>query len=190
MFIDVVPAQLDDFWPGVFVLGIGGNPRPPRGATGLVDWRLGGTISAMIKSGQITGAVGEQALVWSRKRASKIYLFGIGKRLPPQAEQTRKIAGQILSSLIKAGEKQAVLIPDPLLIGQGGKGAEGIFLEGLLIARRDNERKADEFRFIVPGGVAEAEEIHEGFRRAILRFGQNAEGVKLAMIQQQFALQA
>lgn len=190
MYIDIIAAPLDDFWPGVFVLGIGGNLRPPKGAPGLVDWRLGGAVSAMIQNGQVTGMVGEQTLVWSHKRRSKIYLFGLGKRLPPHNDQTRKIAGQILSSLLKAGERQVVLIPDPLLMGPGGQGSEGVFLEGLLIAREEGGHKADEFRFIVPAGVKEAEEAHEGFRRAILRLGQNAEGVKLSMNEQQIALQS
>jgi len=189
MYIDVIAAPLDDFWPGVFILGLGGNLRPPKGAPGLVDWRVGGAISAMIRNGKLSAGVGEQTLLWSHKRKSKIYLFGLGKRIPPHNDQTRKIAGQILSSLIKAGERQTVLIPDPLLTGPGGKGSEGVFLEGLLLAREEDGDKVGEFRFIVPAGTKEAEEVHEGFRRGILRLGQSAEGVKLSLMQGQFALQ-
>ena len=188
MFIDVISASLDDFWPGVFVLAIGGDLRPPRGMAGLVDWRLGGAISDMVLDGRLTGETAEQTLLWSERRKSKIYIFGIGNRLPPSHETTRKIAGQILLSVIKAGERQVVLIPDPILTVAGDRGAEGAFLEGIMESCAKAGDSAREFRFLVPGSPKETEEIHEAFRRAILRLGHKAEGVSLSRIEGQFAL--
>ena len=40
MRLEVVGAPMDDFFPGVFVLCIGSELKPPRGESGLLDWRL------------------------------------------------------------------------------------------------------------------------------------------------------
>ena len=190
MFVDVIEAPLDDFWPGVFAMGVGGDLRPPPGTPGLVDWRTAGALSAMIKSGQLTAESGEQALLWSDKRKSKIYLFGLGKRIPAQADIIRKAAAQAISVLTKAAEKSVVLIPDPFLTGAGGQGAEGPFLEGVVAACKNFGPACKDFRVVIPAMGAESQAIHEGFRKAILRLGHEAESVTINYITaKQFALQ-
>ena len=56
------------------------DERPPRGALGLVDWRLSGAVSRRITEGTITGRRGERVLVPVRPRLpfEKLFLFGLG----------------------------------------------------------------------------------------------------------------
>lgn len=181
LHIEIVGASLDDFWPGVFVMGLCGNIRPPKGSPGLVDWRTGGMVSELIKKGVITAAVSEQSLLWSQRRKSKIYVFGMGKRTPPAPDTTRKTAYQLVYSLYKAREQNAILIPDPLLGVSADKGTEFSFLEGAIDAL-NQYAEGEPIRFVVPCGAKESEEVHENFRRSILKLGEKAEPVKLTLI--------
>jgi len=56
------------------------NERPPKGHCGLVDWRLNGIISKLIKKGTLSGAFTEKVLITPTFRipSSKILLFGLG----------------------------------------------------------------------------------------------------------------
>jgi hypothetical protein len=56
--------------------------RPPHGVSGLVDWRLAGRVSRLIKTGFATGAVGEVVLIPGKPKLpfDKVVLFGCGER--------------------------------------------------------------------------------------------------------------
>ncbi len=55
--------------------------RPPQGVPGLVDWRLAGRLSALIKKGFASGRVGEVLLIPGKPKLpfDKVVLFGTGK---------------------------------------------------------------------------------------------------------------
>jgi hypothetical protein len=61
-------------------LGLFMDERPPRGACGLVDWRLNGLISREIAQGHISASFMEKTLIASPSRipVSKILLLGLG----------------------------------------------------------------------------------------------------------------
>lgn len=189
MHIDVISAPLDVFWPGVFAMGLGGLIRPPKEIPGLVDWRLGGKLSEMILEGKLTGESGESTMVWSEKRQSKVYIIGLGKRMPLSGDIARNMATLLVKRLILAREKRVLLLPNPILHGPGGKGAEGAFLEGVLAAIKETGRDCSNYHLIIPEVEKEASKIHEGFRKAILRVGMDAEGIHLSMIDSHLALQ-
>ena len=42
------------------------DERPPRGALGMVDWRLGGRVSSLLGAGRICGNRGETVLIPAR----------------------------------------------------------------------------------------------------------------------------
>ena len=44
------------------------DERPLRGAAGLCDWRLCGRLSAILRGGRVTGALGELTLLPARPR--------------------------------------------------------------------------------------------------------------------------
>lgn len=54
--------------------------RPPQGVAGLVDWRLAGRVSRLIRSGFATGQVGEVLLIPGKPKLpfDKVLLFGTG----------------------------------------------------------------------------------------------------------------
>ena len=52
--------------------------RPLRGAAGLLDWRMCGRLSAMLSSGKVTGAEGEQTLFPSAHRLPWRLVLALG----------------------------------------------------------------------------------------------------------------
>jgi hypothetical protein len=65
--ITFLPVDLHrwDHGPGgdVLVIPIWSDVRPLRGPAGLLDWRLCGKISQMIREGRVSGAAGEKLLL-------------------------------------------------------------------------------------------------------------------------------
>jgi hypothetical protein len=65
--VTFLPVDLHrwDRGPGgdVLVVPIWSDVRPLRGAVGLLDWRLCGKISQMIREGRVSGAAGEKLLL-------------------------------------------------------------------------------------------------------------------------------
>lgn len=61
-------------------VGIFSDQRPLRGASGLVDWRLGGFLSRQLQAGRVTGAAHELTLVPTNGRLSleKVVIVGLG----------------------------------------------------------------------------------------------------------------
>jgi hypothetical protein len=58
------------------------DERPVRGFAGLVDWRLGGRISALLKSGFLRGDLGETLIVPGKPHVpfEKVLVVGLGRR--------------------------------------------------------------------------------------------------------------
>jgi Cytosol aminopeptidase family, N-terminal domain len=90
-------------------LFIGEDERPLVGLAGLVDWRLAGRLSGMIRSGLLTGAPGEALLTpaGSRLAFEKLFLFGTGSARDPADLSARVLEG--LRRLSQAGVRDAAL---------------------------------------------------------------------------------
>jgi hypothetical protein len=58
------------------------DERPMRGFAGLLDWRLGGRLSALLATGFVTGEAGEKLLVPGKPHVpfEKVLLLGLGRR--------------------------------------------------------------------------------------------------------------
>src|SRR5271166_6559588 len=56
------------------------DQRPMGGLAGLLDWRLGGRLSALLKSGFVTGEKGEALLVPGKPHVpfEKVLMLGLG----------------------------------------------------------------------------------------------------------------
>jgi hypothetical protein len=72
--------RLDLTGTEVLVATLGSDERPPHGVAGLVDFRLAGRLSSLVRSGFATGALGEVLLVPGKPKLpfDKILLFGVG----------------------------------------------------------------------------------------------------------------
>lgn len=75
--------SLDALKTEVLCLTLFGDERPPRGALGLVDWRLCGRLSRLLAHGEFTGGF-EQALLMpppaGRIAAERLLIVGAGSR--------------------------------------------------------------------------------------------------------------
>ncbi len=74
--------RLDEANVELVACAIWSDERPMRGLAGLLDWRLGGRLSALLKSGFVTGEAGEALLVPGKPHVpfEKVLLLGLGAR--------------------------------------------------------------------------------------------------------------
>jgi hypothetical protein len=94
--------KLDLSGTEVLVAGLASDERPAHGVAGLVDWRLGGRVSRLVKSGFASGALGEVLLVPGKPKLpfDKVLLFGMGP-LASYSELTFRI---VLEKILKTLE--------------------------------------------------------------------------------------
>lgn len=71
---------LDTLEADTVILFVADDQRPPRGVTGLVDWRLAGALSRLSARGWLIGKEGELCLSPGRARlaGARLLLCGIG----------------------------------------------------------------------------------------------------------------
>ena len=100
---------LDEAQAEAVCLFVGEEERPLTGLAGLVDWRLAGRLSGMIRSGLLTGAPGEALLTppGARLPFEKLFLFGTGSSRDPAGLSARVI--EALRRLSQAGVRAAAL---------------------------------------------------------------------------------
>jgi len=81
-FLSPEPAQLHEANVELCVCSIWSDERPIRGFAGLLDWRLGGRLSAMLKSGFVLGDAREVLLVPGKPHVpfEKVLMMGLGPR--------------------------------------------------------------------------------------------------------------
>jgi len=85
------------------------DERPLTGLAGLVDWRLSGRLSRMIRAGLVIGAAGEALLTPPGMRLAfkKLFVFGLGSA-STEPELAARLA-DALRRLAQAGVKDAAL---------------------------------------------------------------------------------
>lgn len=76
------------------------DERPLRGAAGLLDWRLCGSLSSLLVSGRVSGRLGELTMVLGRSRLpfDKVVLVGQG----PGARFDAAVAGEVAGRVLEA----------------------------------------------------------------------------------------
>jgi hypothetical protein len=74
--------RLDEASVELCACTIWSDERPLRGLAGLVDWRLGGRLSALAQSGFVTGEKGEAVLLQGKPHVpfEKVLVLGLGAR--------------------------------------------------------------------------------------------------------------
>lgn len=78
------------------------DERPLRGAAGLLDWRLCGSLSRLLLDGRVDGARGEITLVLGRARLpfDKVILVGEG----PMGTFDALAAGEVAATIFEAAK--------------------------------------------------------------------------------------
>lgn len=81
-FVPPELRRLDDTTVELCACGIWRDERPPRGLAALLDWRLGGRLTALMKRDFVRGDLGEALLVPGRPHVpfEKLLLVGVGER--------------------------------------------------------------------------------------------------------------
>jgi Cytosol aminopeptidase family, N-terminal domain len=113
---------LDEAKAEALCLFVGEEERPLTGLAGLVDWRLSGRLSRMIRSGLLTGAPGEALLTppGSRLSFEKLFLFGTGSLRDAEALSSRLI--DAMHRLFQAGVREAALqLPAGIVADEGAR---------------------------------------------------------------------
>jgi hypothetical protein len=95
-----------DRGPGgdALVVPVWSDVRPLRGAAGLLDWRLCGRLSQMLRDGNISGAAGEKLLlatgrvVWQR-----VLAIGLGESVAFDEGAFRAVVDCCLDTLRRIG---------------------------------------------------------------------------------------
>jgi hypothetical protein len=91
-------------------LFVGEDERPLTGLAGLIDWRLSGRLSRLLKGGQLTGGAGEAVLTPPGLRLGfkKMFLFGIGPFGQPEERYVEQL-GAALDKLAQAGAEDVAM---------------------------------------------------------------------------------
>ncbi len=81
-FVPPELTRLDDASAELCACGIWSDERPVRGFAGLIDWRLAGRLSATLRSGFVTGQLGEALLIPAKPYLpfEKVLVVGLGPR--------------------------------------------------------------------------------------------------------------
>ena len=100
-------AALDGLEADGLVLFVAEDVRPLRGLGDLVDWRLCGAVSRVLKSGRFRGEPGEALLLPGAGRipVPRIFCFGVGKRADVTEPPFREAARRALSAVARAGSR-------------------------------------------------------------------------------------
>jgi hypothetical protein len=115
--ISFLPVDLGrwDNGPGgdAMVVPIWADVRPLRGAAGLVDWRLCGRLSQVLRDGRLEGTPGEKLLlVTNRIRWKRVLAIGVGDSNEFGGESFRRAVDCGLQALRGIGaSKVAIALP-------------------------------------------------------------------------------
>lgn len=110
-FIPPTLAKLDELDTEVLVATIHTDVRPARGVVGLCDFRMGGRISNLLRSGFVTGSWGEVVMVPGKPFLSfdKILLFGAGSLADLDVARCDELVKTFYERLAKLRARVAVV---------------------------------------------------------------------------------
>jgi len=110
-FLEPELRRLDGANVELCACSIWSDERPVRGFAGLLDWRLGGRISALLRSGFFRGDLGEALLVPGKPHVpfEKVLLVGLGEREAFGDERFRQGVLHIASALERLRIRRAVV---------------------------------------------------------------------------------
>jgi len=118
----------------LLVTGFFQDERPLKGTTGLIDWRLNGTISHLVKGGRMTGEWQETTLIPSHGRLIPplILFLGLGKVKDYSTLRLRDLFPRLFDTLrnLKSSKVCLSFPSDEKYNVDCGKSAE-VLLEGM-----------------------------------------------------------
>ncbi len=116
MILELTAAPADRVEADCLVAFLHADDRPPSGVAGLLDWRLNGALSRLLKDGWYRAAAGEALLIapGRRTRAPRLLVIGLGPRQEAGAGRLRSAGALALTKLVGLGiGRIAVGLPGP-----------------------------------------------------------------------------
>lgn len=103
--------RLDLAGTEVLIACLSEGQRPPQGVAGLVDWRMAGRISRLLKSDFADGRVGEVLLIPGKPKLpfDKVILFGCGRQDAFNETVFRSVVTSMLTTLEGLHVRSAVV---------------------------------------------------------------------------------
>lgn len=104
-------AALDEAGADLVACGVWQDLRPLRGLAGLLDWRLAGALSRLLRKDFLTGKAGETLLMPSHKRTAfpRLLLVGLGLRGEFGAEAFQAAFTRMRSAAAGVGARRSLL---------------------------------------------------------------------------------
>ena len=137
MRIETVNKKITDFTGDIIIINLFEEVRKPGGATGTIDKALGGIITKLVRSGELSGKLGETAIVhtFGKIKTDKVLIIGLGKAEDFNVERIRKAAGAAIKQARKAGVgKVGTIVHGAGIGGIEPKQAAQALTEGSLLA--------------------------------------------------------
>lgn len=137
MKIDTVNKKITGFTGDIIIINLFEGVRMPGGATGAIDKALGGIITKLVRNGELSGKLGETAIVhtFGKIKADKVLIIGLGKAEDFNVERIRKAAGAAIKQARKAGAGKVGTIVHGAGIGDiEPRRAAQALVEGSLLA--------------------------------------------------------
>lgn len=112
MKIIVNQGEIQSVKADTVIVNLFDDVTTPSGATGAVDQALGGAISELIASGDLTGKVGEVGILYPRGAmpATRVLVVGLGKRNDFNLEGVRQAAANGIKQAHKLKAKNMATI--------------------------------------------------------------------------------
>ncbi len=103
--------RLDDASVELCACCIWSDERPVDGLAGLLDWRLGARLSALLKSGFVSGELGEALLVPGKPHVpfEKVLFLGLGPKAGFDDRVFREVVRHIGRALERLRVRRAVV---------------------------------------------------------------------------------
>jgi leucyl aminopeptidase len=138
MEFSITQGNITDLAVDCIVVNLFEEVEAPGGATGAVDAALGGAITALIASGDITGKAGATTLLYTSDKlpTTRVLVAGLGKAEKFTVHAARKTAANVYKALAKVkGVKHYATIVHGAGIGglDAGEAAQAL-AEGTMLA--------------------------------------------------------
>lgn len=133
----VVQGEIQAIDADAIVVNLFEGVQKPGGATGAVDAALGGAISELIASGDLTGKAGEVAVLYPRGQiaARRVLVVGLGKREGFDLEGVRRASATAVKRAVALNARSvATIVHGAGVAGLDAQAAAQATVEGALLA--------------------------------------------------------
>lgn len=157
--------QIDRVVADTAVVTLFEEERPPRGVSGLMDWRLCGRLSGLLVRGQVTGRFREAVLLpsYGRLPATRVCTYGLGKLAEFTPARAREASWFVADSLHKLHAASFITaLPGSPLSPIGARPRMELFLEELV-----RVFGADETSGGIDVYIVEPQELHRDLTDAV-----------------------